>query len=31
MFASKHPFSTRGKVRFSTACVSHFQREGCNG
>src|SRR5216683_3962132 len=28
MFASKHPFSTRGKVRFNTRCVSHHQREG---
>ena len=28
MFASKHPFSTRGKVRFNTWCVSHHEREG---
>jgi PD-(D/E)XK endonuclease len=27
MFANKHPFSTRGKVRFGTVCVSHHQRE----
>jgi hypothetical protein len=31
MFACKHPFSTRGKVRFKTGCVSHHQREGTTG